>query len=227
MTTASISSLLKWLVVGLVRPAEHSLWSPFVQNKWFVESLMHFPMETLGTPFAAWYQRMLGATIGEGVYLQTPWLSEPDLCKIDDNACLDTHSEIQTHLFEDRVQRLDYVTIKSGVTVHQFAVALLGSVLDCQAELLPLSVPLPYETLAGPSVMCSGSWAGNMMVPVSRFRAPVEQPRNGLCATQPAPKCVWQQHTKIAILVLTVSLCYGPGLDSLVVMITSLIDPWW
>ena len=56
----------------------------------------------LGTPYAAWFLRLLGCQIGRWVFLETTLLSEFDLVKIGDRASLNLGSTIQTHLFEDR-----------------------------------------------------------------------------------------------------------------------------
>jgi non-ribosomal peptide synthetase-like protein len=164
--------ILKWTLLGRIRPQENGLWSLFMQLKALGGSngegspLVEM---ALGTPFLVWWFRALGATIGNNVWLNTIWISEPDLCNIGDNVCLDTHSEVQTHLFEDRVQRLDYATVGDGVTVHPMAVVLMGSNIANNAEIMGLSVPLPYENVPGPSEGCTGSWTGNPLSTTHRF----------------------------------------------------------
>src|SRR5262249_1636418 len=87
---------VKWLIVGQYRPGEKPLWSSFVWRNELINALHeHFAGPFLvasltGTPFIAWYFRLLGAKIGRRVYIETTDFSEFDLAVIGDEAALNT-----------------------------------------------------------------------------------------------------------------------------------------
>lgn len=105
----------KWILVGRFRPSECPLWSPFVWRNelfdTFVEVLaVPWAMGAhLGTPVLNWWLRSLGARIGRGVWCETYWLPETDLIRLDDGVSVNRGCVLQTHLFHDRVMRMDTV----------------------------------------------------------------------------------------------------------------------
>ncbi len=114
---------LKWILVGRYRPRAAPMWTPFV---WISEAVTNL-YESLavpnfldllrGTPMLPWALRLLGARIGQGVYLNTTDLTEFDCVRIGDEAELNAWCGPQTHLFEDRVMKIGRVEIGARVTV--------------------------------------------------------------------------------------------------------------
>ena len=66
-----LSIVLKWLLLGRVRPGRYPLWSFYYLRFWFVRAVMRAaPVRYLsGTPFLAMYYRLMGARIGKNVVL--------------------------------------------------------------------------------------------------------------------------------------------------------------
>ena len=128
MTTAA-----KWLLVGRCRSAEHPLWSSFVWRNeladTFVEELAvpWLAGRAIGTPLLNVWLRSLGARIGRGAWIETYWLPEPDLIEIGQDATVGRGVVVQTHLFHDRIMRLDRVRIGEGATLGAHVIALPGS----------------------------------------------------------------------------------------------------
>src|SRR5207342_2365052 len=119
----AVSTAAKWLLVGRIRAGEHPLWSSFVWRNeladTFVEQLAvpWLAGAALGTPlFSAW-MRSMGARIGRGVWFDTYWLPEPDLIEIGDGASINRGCVVQTHLFQDRIMRLDRIRMNAGTTL--------------------------------------------------------------------------------------------------------------
>jgi non-ribosomal peptide synthetase-like protein len=146
------------------------LWSAFVWGSELVtvvcESLGHdLAVPLLGTPFVGWYFRLLGAKIGQRVYIDTLDMTEFDLVTIGDDACLNEGCTIQTHLFEDRVMKLGRIEIGNGCSVGAGALVLYethmadGSYLEDQS-LLTKGVARPAGT----------SWAGVPAIVASQTR---------------------------------------------------------
>ena len=146
--------VLKWLVVGRYGPVTKPLWSFFVWRTELVTAtyenlavnLLLAPLR--GTPWLAVYFRLMGATIGRRVYLDTTDLTEFDLVTIGDDAALNDAAGLQTHLFEDRVMKVSHVTIGARATVGSLAIVLYDAVIEDGAELGDLSVLMKGETLA-------------------------------------------------------------------------------
>ena len=142
----------KWLLVGRYRPAEKPLWSAFVWRSELVNALHEhlgggYLAELLrGTPFVAWYLRLLGARIGPRVYLNTLDLTEFDLVDIGAEAVVD-ECTLQTHLFEDRVMKMSTIVIGERASLGAGAVVLYGTVIEEGASLATLSLVMKGETL--------------------------------------------------------------------------------
>ncbi len=175
---------VKWTLVGRYRPRVEPLWSHFVWRSEVVTGLYEavavpLLLETLsGTPFAAPYLRLLGATIGKRAYLESLDLTEFDLVDIGDDAALGHACSIQTHLFEDRIMKMDRLSIGAGCVVGARAVVLYGSALGAGAELGPLSLMMKGESF-GPATR----WAG---LPARRGAREAPAPATGL-GPAPAP----------------------------------------
>lgn len=153
--------LVKWALVGRYRPGEKPLWSTFVWRNELINALHEhlagpFLIGLLtGTPFAAWYLRLLGAKIGRRVYLDTLDFSEFDLAHIGDEATLNSECTVQTHLFEDRVMKMSHVRIGARCSVGAGSLVLYDTRMEEGARLGALSLLMKGETLPAGT-----SWAG-------------------------------------------------------------------
>ena len=144
---------LKWAVMGQYRPCNKPLWSSFVWRTEMVTAVHEtfcapFLLNFLqGTPFIAWYFRLMGSKIGKRVYMETTQITEFDLARIGDDATLNMNCTIQTHLFEDRVMKTSYVDVGSDAAVGQMAVVLYDSKMEKGSSLNGLSLLMKGETL--------------------------------------------------------------------------------
>ena len=152
----SISVLLVVLVkkgfIGTFRPIVKPLWSPFV---WFNEAVngsyesVMAPLLTpmLGTPFFAFFLRLIGCKIGRGVFLETTLFSEFDLVEIDDYSSVNLGAIIQNHLFEDRIMKASWIKIREQANIGNMAVVLYDSEMRSRSTLTSLSLLMKGETL--------------------------------------------------------------------------------
>lgn len=167
-TLVLIAVALKWTVAGRHRPAEFPLWSFGVWRAEFSAAMHeHVAVPALvgllmGTPFAPWYFRALGARFGRRVYCETAYLTEFDLVSVGDDAALNFGCDLQTHLFEDRVLKMSRVTIGREASVGAFAVVLYDATVARGARLAGLSLVMKGETATAGDL-----WAG---VPATRVR---------------------------------------------------------
>jgi len=145
--------VLKWILIGRYRPCARAMWTPFV---WISEAVTNL-YESLavpnfldllrGTPMLPWALRLLGAKIGNGVYMNTTDLTEFDCVHIGDEAELNAACGPQTHLFEDRVMKIGMVEIGARTTIGPRTTILYDThVGDC-VHLGPLTLVAKGERL--------------------------------------------------------------------------------
>lgn len=144
---------LKWLVMGRYRPQERPLWSPFVWRTEMITGSYEYLAKPLligalaGTPFLAWYLRLLGARIGKRVYLNSTEITEFDLVDIGDDAAINFDATLQTHLFEDRVMKMSTVRIGERASVGSDSLVLYDTEIGAGAKLGDLSLLMKGEVL--------------------------------------------------------------------------------
>ncbi len=159
----------KWIVVGHIRPGEQPLWSSFVwRNELsdaFVETVAApwFARAASGTPVMNVWLRALGARIGERVWCETYWLPEADLVTLADHSTVNRGCVVQTHLFHDRIMRMDTVVLEAGATLGPHCVALPASRIGAAATVGPASL-----VMRGDEVPPSTRWQGNPIAPWQR-----------------------------------------------------------
>ncbi|OLZ72288.1 amino acid adenylation protein [Streptomyces sp. IMTB 2501] len=158
----------KWLLVGRFQPGERPLWSSFVWRNelfdTFVEVLA-VPWGAgahLGTPALNWWLRSLGARIGRGVWCESYWLPETDLIRLDDGVSVNRGCVLQTHLFHDRIMRMDTVHLAAGASLGPHSIALPGTTIGTGASIAASSLVMRGETVPDGT-----RWAGNPIAGVS------------------------------------------------------------
>jgi non-ribosomal peptide synthetase-like protein len=153
LAAAGLTITLKWLLVWRYRPGEKPLWSTFVWRNELLNAMHEHLAEPFligpltGTPFVCWYFRLLGAKIGRRVYMETTDFSEFDLVRIGDEAALNADCTIQTHLFEDRVMKLDAIEIGARCKVGAGSLVLYDTQMGEGAALDDLSLLIKGEAL--------------------------------------------------------------------------------
>jgi non-ribosomal peptide synthetase-like protein len=148
-----ITALLKWIVMGKYKPQNKPLWSGFVWRSELITGLYEnflvlFCLNLLtGTPFIKYPLRLLGCKIGKRACLFTTQITEFDLIHVGDYVALNDNCTMQTHLFEDRVMKMSYVTLEENSSVGGMSVVLYDSKMEKNAILEQLSVLMKNETL--------------------------------------------------------------------------------
>ncbi|MEU7057277.1 Pls/PosA family non-ribosomal peptide synthetase [Streptomyces sp. NPDC046197] len=162
----------KWLLVGRFRPVERPLWSSFVWRNelydTFVETLA-VPWAVrafLGTPAVNWWLRSLGARIGRGVWCESYWLPETDLVGLGDGVSVNRGCVLQTHLFHDRIMRMDTVHLAAGASLGPHSIALPGTAIGAGTSVGACSL-----VMRGESVPAGTRWAGNPIAGAPAARA--------------------------------------------------------
>jgi non-ribosomal peptide synthetase-like protein len=167
----AIAVVAKWLVVGRIEAIEHPLWSPFVWRNevsdTFVETVAApwFARAASGTPVMNLWLRALGASVGRGVWCETYWLPEADLVTLGHGSTVNRGCVVQTHLFHDRIMRMDTVVLEDGATLGPHCVALPAARIGAGATVGPASL-----VMRGDEVPASTRWQGNPIAPWNAFR---------------------------------------------------------
>jgi non-ribosomal peptide synthetase-like protein len=151
VAAAAIVILLKWVLLGRFRPGEKPLWSNFVWRNELVTALHEnfsdpFLIDKLqGTPFIAWFFRLLGAKIGKRAWMETTCFTEYDLVHIGDDVALNVNATVQTHLFEDRVMKMSDIHIGDRCSVGALSLVLYDTTMQPGSSLGDLSLLMKNE----------------------------------------------------------------------------------
>ena len=154
-------AIIKWSMMGRYRKCSVPMWTPFV---WLSEGVTNlyegiavpnFLRYMRGTPLLPVALNFLGCRIGKGVYLDTTDITEFDCVTIGDYSELNALACPQTHLFEDRVMKIDHVTIGQRVYLGPRSAVLYSAVVADNAKLGALTL-----VMKGEFIPAASSWKG-------------------------------------------------------------------
>jgi len=156
-----VVAILKWLLIGRYDKRTQPMWTPFV---WLSEAITtlyegitvpNFMRYLRGTPWLPIAFNLLGCRIGRGVYLDTTDITEFDCVHIGDHSELNALCCPQTHLFEDRVMKIDHIRIGQRVSLGPRSVALYSAEVGDNVKLGPLTL-----VMKGESIPANSHWHG-------------------------------------------------------------------
>ncbi|MCX7294486.1 MAG: amino acid adenylation domain-containing protein [Janthinobacterium sp.] len=159
--------LFKWLLLGRYRKHAAPMWTPFV---WISEGVTNlyegiavpnFMRYLRGTPWLPLAFRLFGCKIGRGVYMDTTDITEFDCVHIGDYSELNALTCPQTHLFEDRVMKIDHVEIGQRVYMGPRSSVLYSAKVGDNARLGPLTL-----VMKGEHIPAGSNWAGCPAAPL-------------------------------------------------------------
>ena len=153
MLFPTVILVMKWLLLGRVKPGQHGLWSCWC-SRWDFHYVMWnvYGRATLaaleGTLFLTVYLRMMGMRIGRDVVLGGGFAQvvDPDMLTFEDNATVNAPL-FQAHTFEDRVLKIDRVRIRQGASVGSRTVMLYGADIGEHTQVAAESVVMKRERL--------------------------------------------------------------------------------
>ncbi|KAB8044270.1 Pls/PosA family non-ribosomal peptide synthetase [Janthinobacterium aquaticum] len=161
--------LFKWLLLGRYRKHAAPMWTPFV---WISEGVTNlyegiavpnFMRYLRGTPWLPLAFRLLGCKIGRGVYMDTTDITEFDCVQIGEHSELNALVCPQTHLFEDRVMKIDHVEIGARVYLGPRSSVLYSAKVGDNARLGPLTL-----VMKGEHIPAGSNWAGCPAAPLRK-----------------------------------------------------------
>ena len=159
--TFAFIAAFKWLLLRRYKKCSVPMWTPFV---WLSEAatnlyegiaVPNFMRYLRGTPWLPIAFNLLGSKIGRGVYLDTTDITEFDCVTIGDYSELNALACPQTHLFEDRIMKIDHVTIGSRVYMGPRSAVLYSAVVGDNAKLGALTL-----VMKGEFIPAATAWRG-------------------------------------------------------------------
>ncbi len=143
---------IKQVIIGAYRPIIRPLWSPFVWLNEVINGVYEaiaapFISLLLGTPYIAWYLRLLGCKIGKHNFIDTTLFGEFDLVEIGSYTALNHNTVVQNHLFEDRIMKASYLKIGDECSAGNMSVILYDTEMKQGSSVGPLSLLMKGETL--------------------------------------------------------------------------------
>ena len=151
--TFLVVAAFKWAAMGRYRKHNTPMWTPFV---WLSEAatnlyegiaVPNFLRYLRGTPWLPLMLRLLGSRIASSAYLDTTDMTEFDCVEIGAHSELNALCCPQTHLFEDRVMKVDKVVIGERVTCGPRCTVLYGASVGDGTQLGPLTLVMKGESL--------------------------------------------------------------------------------
>lgn len=162
-------ALMKWLIVGRYKPRVEALWSLFVRRTEFVTGVYEAAavpallMLLQGTPMLGPVLRLYGMHVGRRSLIDTTYVTEFDLVRLGDDVAIGPAVSLQTHLFEDRVMKMNEVRVGDRVSAGTRTVILYQTDVGDDVDLAPLSLVMKGESLPAAS-----AWAGIPAQPARR-----------------------------------------------------------
>ncbi|WP_085983507.1 Pls/PosA family non-ribosomal peptide synthetase [Saccharothrix espanaensis] len=168
LTAGAVALVAKWLLIGRFRRREYPLWSAFVWRNELADTFVEVLAvpwlvgSAGGSPLMPLWLRALGARIGRGAWVESYWFPEADLVRLGDGATVNRGCVVQTHLFHDRILRMDQVTLAAGSTLGPHGIVLPGATVGAHTTVGPASL-----VMRGEEVPAGSRWLGN---PISAWR---------------------------------------------------------
>ncbi len=165
--TFAFVAALKWVLLRRYKKCSVPMWTPFV---WLSEAVTNlyegiavpnFMRYLRGTPWLPVALNLLGSRIGRGVYLDTTDITEFDCVTIGDHSELNALACPQTHLFEDRIMKIDHVRIGSRVYMGPRSAVLYSAVVGDNAKLGALTL-----VMKGEHIPAATAWRGCPAAPM-------------------------------------------------------------
>lgn len=150
---AVVVALLKWVVIGRYRPRVEPMWSRWVRRTELVTGAYEaaavpiFYSMLSGTPLMGPALRLLGAKVGRRTLVCSTYMTEFDLIRLGDDVVVHPEVSLQTHLFEDRVMKMNIVDIGERVDVGTRSIVLYSTRLADDVALAPLTLVMKGEQL--------------------------------------------------------------------------------
>jgi non-ribosomal peptide synthetase-like protein len=154
----SASIIAKWLLIGRYRAGSYPLWGRYHLRWWLARQFQKaIPTQLMiGTPFLAWYYRLMGARIGQNCYLGTDVISDFDLIQVGSDTSLGAESSLVSHSISNGYLHLGPINIGQRCFIGARSIVNLHAQMGDDSQLSELSL-LPD----GANLPASECWRGS------------------------------------------------------------------
>ncbi|WP_084612662.1 Pls/PosA family non-ribosomal peptide synthetase [Pseudogulbenkiania sp. MAI-1] len=194
--------ILKWLLLGRVRPASYPLYSGFYLRHWIIDQLMAMSLGLIGplhaTLYVAPWYRALGAKIGRLVELSTASSTMPDLLQLDDGSTVADEVSLGPPHIEGGWISLGRTHLGQRVFIGNSAVVPGGVALGDNSLVGVLSISPPTPELAAQT---GASWLGS-----PPLRLPRREPSAGFTEQRTYNPPTWLRWARGSFEILRVTL---------------------
>jgi non-ribosomal peptide synthetase-like protein len=140
-------ALVKWVLLGKVKPGQHRLHSFYYLRKWFVDQTLELSLDILGPLYASvylapWY-KLLGVKLGQGAEVSTASFISPDLLSIGDESFIADSVSLGAPRVRGNVMTLDRNHIGKRSFIGNSALLPPGTVIGDSVLIGCLSAPPP------------------------------------------------------------------------------------
>jgi non-ribosomal peptide synthetase-like protein len=144
--------VVKWLIIGRYRPGAYPLWGTYFFRWWLVTMIESaVPVGYLaGTPWLAAYLRLMGAKIGQNVYLGTDSFAIYDLLAIGDDSSINADSTLLGYTIENGWLKIGQIAVGKRCFVGARASVGQDTVMEDDSaledlSLLPRGATIPHR----------------------------------------------------------------------------------
>ncbi|MBS0204863.1 MAG: amino acid adenylation domain-containing protein [Planctomycetes bacterium] len=151
--------VVKWLVLGRVRPGSYPLYHSFYFRKWFVDRTLDLSLDVIGPLYstlylAPWY-RLLGARIGRRAEISTASFVSPDCLQISTESFVADAASLGAARVQNGVMRIDDIVIGKRTFIGNSSLIPVGATIPDNCLVGCLSLPPADE------MPTNSSWLGS------------------------------------------------------------------
>lgn len=150
--------VVKWLVLGRVKPGRHKLWGVYHFRFWFVSRVLGLAENSSmrGTPWLNFYLRCLGARVAKDAHLETTFIGVPDLLDIGPGAAVGHDASLLGYTVEAGELIIGRITLGAGAKLGSKCLLSPDTRVGDEAELADGTLLSP-----GQSVPACEIWEGS------------------------------------------------------------------
>ncbi len=153
-----LAIIIKWLVIGRIKPGKYKLWSFYYFRFWFVDKVMAIsPVSYFaGTPIINILYRLLGAKIGKNTYMNVHTVSAFDLLTVGDNVSICTDAHMKGFVIKDGYLHIGSIEIEDDCFIGTRCCLSENTKMEQNSSLEDLTL-IP----AGATIPANENWQGS------------------------------------------------------------------
>jgi non-ribosomal peptide synthetase-like protein len=166
-----VAILVKWSLLGRLKPGRHKLWSWFYIRWWFVQNIVHaLHLDFLeGTTILPFIYRMLGMKVGKNVHIETDRFGAFDLISIGDRSSINEDASILGYGVKNGYLALKPTVIGQNCFIGARSVLAEGAKMENGARITDLSM-VPADQV----IPENETWEGSPVQFISRQKTGIE-----------------------------------------------------